>query len=131
MNLNALAGGVVAAVNPTILCEWQASTGYNLQPDLTRTPNYAPAVSVPLQVQALTYTDLMKLGGLNLEGTRRAVYFNGNMEGIDRSQIKGGDLVTMPPTKNFPGPTVWLIAQVLEHWDEGFTKCAMTLQNGS
>jgi len=122
MNLHQIVAGAIGTVNPQILCTLQVSTGYNKQPDGTQTPNYAQYVNVPVQVQALTYSDLM-----NIQGTRRACYLNGNIEGVDRQAIKGGDLFTMPDLPDFPGPTTWLVAQVLEWWPN-WSKIAITLQ---
>ena len=130
MNLHGIASGAVGAINPQIMCVLRVSAGYNTAPDGRQTPNYGPAATVPVQVQALTYTDLMKLGGLNIEGTRRACYLNGTWEGVDRAAIKGGDLLTMPDLPSFPGPTAWLVAQVLEYWPD-WSKLAITLQAGS
>jgi hypothetical protein len=129
VNLHQVVSGAIGAINPLVLSEWRVSTGYNTQPDGTRTPNYRVIESVPIQVQALTYTDLQKLGGLNIEGTRRKVYMNGNVEGLDRQAIKGGDLITMGTAPGFPGPTTWLVSQVLEHWPD-WCSVAITLQNG-
>ena len=47
--------------------------------------------------------------------------------GPNRQAIKGGDLFTMPSLPTFPGPTTWLVTQVLEHF-EGWTSVALTLQ---
>lgn len=127
MNLHAIASPAVGVVNPPVFCTLSVSTGYNTQPDGTQTPNYADYANIPVQVQALSYTDLMKLGALNIQGTRRAAYMNGNIEGIDRQAIKGGDLLTMPDLPGFPGPTTWLVAQVMEHF-EGWSKLAIVLQ---
>ena len=127
MNLHAIVAGAVGVVNPFVFAALQLSTGYNTGADGTQTPNYATINDVPVQVQALSYTDLMKLGGLNIQGTRRAVYLNGNIEGVDRQAIKGGDLFVMPDLPDFPGPTTWLVTQVLEHWP-GWSKLAITLQ---
>lgn len=127
MNLHSMVGPVVGVVNPPTLCSIQISVGFNTNDDGKQTPNYAPAVPAYVDVQALSYTDLMKLGGLNIQGTRRKCYLNGNIEGIDRGAIKGGDLFTMPNLPDFPGPTTWLVAQVLEHWP-GWSSVALTLQ---
>ena len=131
MNLNAIAQGPVAAINPQICSVVQISTGYLTLPDGTRQPTYQTFTNVPIQVQALSYGDLMKLDGLNIQGIRRACYVNGNVEGLDRASVKGGDLIQMPPTSNFPGPTTWLVVHQLEHWDEGWSKFAITLQVGN
>lgn len=129
MNLLALTAGI-AAVNPQTICVWRISSGFNIAPDGTRTPNYIVVPNVPVQVQAMSYTDLQKVGGLNIEGTRRKIYMMGNPEGLDRQAIKGGDLVDMPDLPNFPGPTTWLVAMVLEHWPD-WSAIAVTLQNRS
>lgn len=127
MNLHAIVSPAIGVVNPPVFCALMISTGYTIQPDGTQSPTYATFNDVPVQVQALGYTDLIKMGGLNIEGTRRKGYFYGNIEGVDRQAIKGGDLVMMPSLPTFPGPTTWLVAQVLEHF-EGWTSVALTLQ---
>ena len=134
MNLLRLTAGVISAVNPPITCTLQVSTGYTVAADFSQVPAYnLPPQTLPCQVQSLTSQDLRQLGGLNLQGTLRAIYLMGNIEGVDRAAIKGGDLFTMPSLPSFPGPTVWLVTQVLEHWDgaTGWTKVAVVLQNGS
>ena len=77
---------------------------------------------VPAQVQSLTFRDLQQIEGLNLQGTRRAIYFYGAIEGLVRPTGQGGDLVVLPD-----GQT-WLVAIVLEHWPD-WCKVAATLQN--
>ena len=121
MNLHAIVSGAVGTINPPVLCTLAVSTGYTTSPDGTRVPTYATTPNLPAQIQALSYTDLMKMGGLNIEGIRRAVYLNGNIEGVDRAAIKGGDIITEPDG------TVWLVAQVLEAWPD-WTKLAATKQ---
>jgi hypothetical protein len=135
VNLSAIVSGAIGAVNPQVFCTLRRSTGYTIGADFSQQPTYAATVGIPCQVQALSYTDLQKIAGLNLQGTRRAVYLNGNLEGIDRPAVKGGDLLIMPNLPEFPGPTTWLVAMVLEHWGGtpagGWVKVAVTLQNGS
>jgi len=96
---------------------------------LTTTPNLASSslqcvAGAMGQIQNLTYRDLQQLEGLNIQGVRHAVYINGRVDGIIRSQNKGGDLIT------FSDGTTWLIAHVLEYWPT-WCKVAATLQNGS
>lgn len=133
MNLQRLTAGIIATVNPPIPCTLQISSGYTTGPDGTQQPSYTTYTGVSCQVQSLTSQDLRKLDGLNLQGTLRAIYITGNIEGVDRAAIKGGDLFIMPNLPSFPGPTTWLTTQVLEHWDgaTGWTKLAVVLQNGS
>jgi hypothetical protein len=78
----------------------------------------------PMQVQALTGRDLQQIDGLNLQGTRRAIYIEGDIEGIVRPTQQGGDLITTPDG------SIWLVAMVLETWPN-WCKVAVTLQNGS
>lgn len=128
MNLHAIVSSAIGVVNPSVICTVRISTGYTVAADGTQLPTYKSTDNVPVQVQALTYTDLMKMGSLNIQGTRRKGYFNGNVEGLNRAAMKGGDLVVMPDLPTFPGPTTWLIAQVLEHF-EGWTSVSLTLQD--
>lgn len=132
MNLQSITAGIIAAVNPPIICTVQVSTGYTMGPDFSQVPAYQSYPGVPCQVQSLTSQDLRKMDGLNLQATMRAIYITGNIEGIDRAAIKGGDLFTLPSMPSFPGPTTWLVSQVLEHWDgaTGWTKIAIVLQAG-
>jgi hypothetical protein len=123
MNLNLAAGPVVRAVNPDVTLEVLVSAGpAATAADGGRAPSYLPMLRVPGNVQNLTFRDLAQVEGLNLQGTRRAIYLNGKADGIVRADNKGGDLVRMPDG------TVWLVAMVLEAW-QGWTKVAATLQN--
>ncbi len=130
MNLHGIVSGYIGAVNPPTFCTLMLSSGNTTQPDGTRTPEYQTVYNISVDVQALSYTDLMKIGGLNIEGTRRKLYLNGSLQGVDRQAVKGGDLVIMPNLPDFPGPTTWLVIQVLEFWPD-WCSVAVTLQNGN
>jgi hypothetical protein len=82
-------------------------------------------VQVMGQMQALTFDDIHQLDWLTIQGTRRAIYLEGNWEGLVRSKQKGGDLIT------FPDGSVWLIVHVLERWHGSWCKVAVALQDGS
>lgn len=125
MNLHSYVAGAIGAVNPQISVTVQVSTGNVKNADFTLTPTYADPVTVLAQVQPLTYRDIQQIDGLNLQGTRKAIYLNGAINGLVRPQNDGGDLIT------FPDGSVWLVALVLEGFDltAGWTKCAITLQN--
>jgi len=136
MNLQAIAVPVIAAVNPPITATLMISTGYTVGPDFSQVPSWATVAGVQCQVQPLSSDDLRQLEGLNVQGTHRAVYLNGNIEGIDRQAVKGGDMLQFPSLPDFPGQTTWLVTQVLEHWGDGqgaagWSRLAVTLQNGS
>lgn len=87
----------------------------------------ATSCTLPAQVQALSSRDLRQIEGLNLQGTLRALYINGTLDGAVRPLLKGGDLVTL-----LDG-TVWLVTVVPEPWNltAGWTKAIITLQNDS
>lgn len=132
MNLHAIAAPIIAVVNPPVTALVRFSLGtYTTSADGKRTPDYSAPTALSAQVQALTYRDLQQISGLNLQGTRRAIYFFGDVEGVVRVTGQGGDLVTFPgAVGGFPPGTVWLTAQALETWP-GWCKTVATLQDGS
>ncbi|QPF81674.1 hypothetical protein IC762_17775 [Bradyrhizobium genosp. L] len=85
------------------------------------------ALVVQAQVQALSGRDLRQLEGLNLQGTLKSIYLNGDLAGAVRVSVKGGDLVTLPDG------SVWLVTVVPEPWNltAGWTHAVLTLQDGS
>lgn len=125
MNLHGIVSPYVAAVNPFVSVTIYPSVGYTTSPDGTRVPAYGASVTVPGQVQSLTYNDIQQLNGLNIAGERRAIYLNGDTEGLVRALNKGGDIVV------FPDGSTWLVAYVLENWNpqDGWVKIAVTLQD--
>ena len=106
MNLHAIVGPIISAVNPSMAITLQASTGYVTNADGSRTPSYAAPVSVLAQVQPETWRDIQQMDGLNLQGTRKSMYISGYTEGLQRLTVQGGDLVTLPDG------TIWLVAQI-------------------
>ena len=96
MNLHQIASGFVGSVNPFVPILIRISTGYSIAVGGRRTPSYAPAVVASGQVQSLTFRDLTQIEGLNLQGTRKAIYVNGRVDGLVRVENKGGDLITVP-----------------------------------
>lgn len=122
MNLHQIVSGAIGTVNPFVPLAIQISSGFTQAADYTQVPTYEPAFPEFGQVQALTYTDLMKLDALNIQGIRRAIYINGKLDSLVRVDRKGGDLITMSDG------TIWLVAHVLEYWPD-WVKVAVTLQN--
>lgn len=102
MNLQSIAAGAISAVNPQVSSVIQISTGQTVSPSGKQTPTYRTVVGVPVQVQPMTYKDLVQVEGLNLNGTKRGIYVNGRVDGLVRVQRKGGDLIT-PLTCLFTG----------------------------
>jgi len=128
VNLNAIAGPVIAAVNPPTPATVQFSSGSTTNPDGTQTPKYLlPPTPVSAQVQPLSFRDIQQIEHLNLQGMRVAIYLNGELDGLVRVNKKGGDLITIA---SGPHRGVYLVAQVLEQWND-WVKVGATLQNGS
>lgn len=127
MNLNAIAAGAVAVVNPPVIAQYRQSTGFTTDDDGTQIPTYADPDEPTVQVQPMSYRDLQQVQGLNLNGQKRAIYVNGNWRGVSRASQQGGDLITMPDG------TVWMVVQELEDWfaTAGWSKVAVTLQNNA
>lgn len=128
MNLHTAVARVVSAVNPLQQVTIQQATGYVTNADGSRTSTYA---SFPgqAQIQALSYTDLRAIEGLQIAGLRRAIFLWGNWNSMIRATMQGGDLIT------FPDGSVWLVVFPFEHWGHGVTgtlgwcKVCVTLQN--
>lgn len=127
MNLHGIVAGAIGAVNPFEPATIQFSTGYTTDPDGTRNPAYRTVPGIPVQIQALTGKDLRQVDGLNLNGTLRAMYMNGEASAVVRSQLKGGDLITLSGGRD---AGTWLVNQVLEQWPD-WCKYVVTLQNQS
>jgi hypothetical protein len=125
MNLHAIAGPIVAAVNPWVLAQYRQPAGtYTTAADGTRTPDFLPDVDLMVQRQALSPSDLRQIEGLNLGGEKAALYVQGDIKGTVRGEQRGGDLFVMPDG------TTWLVVQALENWGTtaGWTKVACVRQ---
>ena len=124
MNLRGLVNSYTQQVNPNIVAQYLQSTGYTTSSSGKRTPSFAPAVPVTVQMQALTYKDLQQMSGVNLNGEARAIYVSGDWKGVARPDMRGGDLFALPDGSS------WLVVHVLENWNTtaGWTKVAATRQ---
>ncbi|MBZ6385146.1 hypothetical protein [Pantoea piersonii] len=120
MNLHGIVRGAINIVNRDSPGVMKVSLGtYTTDAAGHRTPAYSEQ-SVTVQMQPLSYTDLMKIDGLNLQGIKKKAYVNGNFEGVNRPKQKGGDMLIVN------GET-WLITQPLEEWPE-WCSFVVTLQ---
>lgn len=126
MNLHAIVSPCVAVVNPMLPVLVRVSDGLTTADDGTRTSSYATEYAAKAQVQAMTSRDLRQVSGLNLQGTLVGIYILGDIEGIVRPLVKGGDLIT------FPDGSVYLVVVALENWGatvpEQWSKVAAQLQ---
>lgn len=121
MNLHQLVSGGIGVVNPFVMGQIRLSTGSTTAPDGSRVPTYLDHLDVPMQIQSLQYTDLLKLGALNIQGVRNKIYVNGDWSGLIRATGKGGDLIVV-------GGHTWLVAIALESWPD-WVCLAVTLQD--
>lgn len=125
MNLHGIVAPIISAVNPMLPATLYVSDGFTAGAGGKRIPKYLPAVVVRAQVQALSYRDLTMIDGLNLNGTRRSIYLFGKVQGINRAENKGGDLVVIASGVS---AGTWLVAMVSEQWPD-WCKVICTLQN--
>lgn len=126
MNLHNMVRGAITTVNPDIVAPYYVSQPYTVNASFAQVPSYAAPVDVPIQVQALKAGELKHSDLVNMEGLKRAVYMYGNTVGVDRSNLKGGDLLWFPQV---PGAQseLWKVACVLETWPD-WSKVAVVLQ---
>jgi hypothetical protein len=122
MNLNEIAGSMIAAVNPLVTATLQRSIGSTTAAEGSRVPLYSSPETVQCQLQSLQGGDLAMLDGLNIQGVRSKIYVNTQFSGAERSTQRGGDLIT------FADGSVYLVTTVLENWP-GWCSVAVTLQD--
>lgn len=132
MNLRGLVNTVTRAINANVTATILRNVGAAKKPGGVRIPTYGK-FPIRVQVQSLSYSDLQQLDGLNIQGTRRAVYLDGAAFSIVRVQQKGGDILIFERGL-LPEGTTWLIVHVLEQWQDGLSgaawgKVAITLQD--
>ena len=132
MNLHAIVSSAISVINPPFIGSVKVSTGYTVAADFTQVPAYTTVGGVSMQVQALTGREIEHLDSLNIQGIMRSVYLNGQIQGINRSVGRGGDILLIPTGLSGATPDVWLVVAVLEAWDaDGWTKVAVVLQNNT
>ena len=129
MNLHGIVRNAINSVNPEFVGVWRRSTGYTTAADGTRTPTYTNA-TVTMQIQALTGKDLKHTDFLNMQGVKRSVYLFGDVQGVVRPDVKGGDILQFPETRGGANRD-WLVVVVFETWVPdvaGWAKVGVVLQ---
>lgn len=126
MNLHGIVAAAIGTVNPFVAATVKQPNGYTTNDDGVQVPAYVDT-AVRAQVQSLTFTDLQKLDGMNIEGVKRAVYLNGDVPAVIRQLTSGGAMLVFPTGTLYEGD-VWLCTMVLEQWPD-WCKIAITLQN--
>lgn len=114
LNLHGIVRGAITAVNPDIVIAWRRSSGSTTGDSGRRTPTYDASVNIDAQVQPVSSDDLKHIDKLNLQGTFRKVYAFGDIQGIVRPELKGGDLLAFPLSGAINRS--WLVVHVLESW---------------
>lgn len=130
MNLHGIVRGAINTVNPDRAVLYRSSTGYTTSPAGKRVPTYAADVTVQAQIQPLSARDLQHPEMLNVQGITRSVHLFGNVQGVDRIEGKGGDILLFSESL---GGTVrkWLVQAVLEVWNPdvaGWCRVGVVLQ---
>lgn len=127
MNLHAIVRGAINSINPDLPVTVKQNTGYTTDAAFKRTPTYSNTATTG-QVQALSGKDLKQLEsqGIQVQGVMRAVYLNGDWQGLRRYTQQGGDLLVFDIPDGTPA--TWLVVQVLETWHVGWCKVAVSLQ---
>lgn len=110
MNLRGIANGLTSRINPNVAGIFQVNTGFTTLPGGKRVPSYNN-VDVSVQFQELSSTDLKQIDAVNIQGILRSAYLNGNFNGVNRPEQKGGDILVV-------GSDKWLVVKVAELWPE-------------
>ena len=116
MNIFDMANTAIQVVNGNIPATWRRSNGYLIDDAGIQIPQYLDT-DVFVQVQAVSGDALAFTDGLDIQGVMRSVYMYGNVQGVIRSDERGGDLLLFPQT---PGDLVqtWKVVTVIETWPE-------------
>jgi hypothetical protein len=126
VNVHSIVNRYVGTINPNVRVTLYRSTGATTNADFSRTPKFANPQFVSshawVQSQPVTYSDIQMVEGLNIQGDRRKVWLNGQVEGLVRGLQVGGDFVV------YRDGTNWKIALVLESWPD-WCSAMLTLQS--
>lgn len=110
MNLRGIANRATSTINPNVPGVFQVNTGFTTLPGGKRVPSYN-SVDVIVQLQELSSTDLRQVDSVNIQGILRSAYLNGNFNGVNRPEQKGGDILMI-------GAEKWLVVKVPEIWHD-------------
>ncbi len=114
MNVYDIANRTIQAVNADIPMTWRLSAGYTTDPDGMRKPAYID-MAITGQVQPMSGDSLAFTEGLDIQGIMRAVWMHGNVQGVVRSDERGGDLLLFPQVPGTP-VQAWKVVTVVETW---------------
>jgi hypothetical protein len=129
LNLHGLVAPAIDALNPRFSGVWRRSNGYTTGTDGTQVPAYANT-TVMMRVQALSGRDLQHEAFLNVQGVKRVVSMFSNAQGVNKPDVKGGDILQFPENRGGSNRD-WLIVGVLETWTpdaSGWCRVGVVLQ---
>lgn len=130
MNLHSIVRRAIGTVNPDIAGTWRENTGAQETPDGRTVPAYTDHPGIPMQVQALSGKDLQHEAFVSMQGVKRSVYVQGNVQGVARPDGSGGDRLVFPADRG-GASREWLVVVVLETWtpdSAGWCKVGVVLQ---
>lgn len=110
MNLHQIVRGAITTVNPDVPGVLKVNSGFTTAPGGKRVQSYTD-VDVMAQMQELSSTDLKQVDAINVQGILQSVYLNGNFNGINRPDQKGGDILIVDGQQ-------WLVVKVPELWPD-------------
>ncbi|EHM0714226.1 hypothetical protein JDT53_12665 [Escherichia coli] len=122
MNLRGIANRLTSSINPNVSGVFQINTGFTTLPGGKREPSYN-SIDVTVQLQELSSTDLKQVDSINIQGILRSAYLNGNFNGVNRPEQKGGDILMI-------GAEKWLVVKVPELWPD-WCRVIINLQRAS
>lgn len=106
MNLHQIVRGPITRVNPDVPGVLRVYTGRTILPGGKPAPDYSD-LDVTVQMQSLSSTDLKQVDAINIQGILQSAYLNGNFNGVNRPEQKGGDMLIV-------GGKTWLVVKVAE-----------------
>lgn len=106
MNLHQIVRGPITRVNPDVPGVLRVYTGRTVLPGGKPAPDYSD-LDVTVQMQSLSSTDLKQVDAINIQGILQSAYLNGNFNGVNRPEQKGGDMLIV-------GDKTWLVVKVAE-----------------
>lgn len=117
MNLHELVRPLVGIVNPFQPIVILVSVGFTVNAQYEQVPAWAPALSVPAQVQPVPDKTLQWLLQTRKNSIWRDCYLYGPVTGLERATARGGDMLYFEGVE-------WQVDQVLEAWNAtaGWTK---------
>lgn len=132
MDLRGICDGAIQTVNQNIIVTVQLSVGFVIGSGGKQLPQYETHTGIAAQLQAMTYSDLRQVDGLNIQGVKKSIYLFGSLSGVVRPNQQGGDLITIASQGGAAPQDVgtWLTVQVLESWPT-WTKACIALQGGA